>query len=251
MFFALIGALVIGLSLGLVGSGGSILTIPVLVFILDRPEKLAIAEALAIVGSVSLLGSMPYAIRKEIDWKSVLWFGLPGMAGACAGGCTSYFISGNVQLTLFAMTLFAASGLMLFGPTTFETIASGTSSNAITLVKGFLVGCLTGLLGIGGGFLIVPSLVILCGLSMTVAVGSSLVIISMNSFVGFTEQLVILHSLNLRVSWSIIGVISTLSILGCYAGSFFSNRVSQRRLRQLLGCVIFVMGIGILIVGNR
>lgn len=224
MALALIGALVIGLSLGLLGSGGTILTIPVLVFILDRPEKLAIAEALAIVSIVSLLGSIPYAFRKEINWKSVLFFGLPGMAGACAGACGSYFISSALQLTIFALTMLAASGLMLFGPASFEQLAFSKSSRWLMMIKGFLVGCLTGLIGVGGGFLIVPALIILCSLQMPTAVGTSLVIIAMNSLIGFMQQLVTLHYMHLHVSWQIIGTISAIAIIGCLAGSFFLKK---------------------------
>ena len=246
MIFALIGALVIGLSLGLLGSGGSILTIPVLVFILDRPEKVAIAEGLAIVGSVALIGAIPYALRNDVNWKSVLFFGMPGIAGASAGACVSYMISGPVQLILFAFTMLAASGLMLFGPTSFEHLARGNSSSLITVFKGFSVGCLTGLIGVGGGFLIVPALIILCSLPMTIAVGTSLVIIAMNSLTGFIQQLVGLHFLHLQVSWQIIGMVSTTAIAGCFAGSFFSTIVPQKRLRQILGLSIFVMGIIIL-----
>lgn len=247
MILALIGALVIGLSLGLLGSGGSILTIPVLVFILERPEKLAVAEALAIVGIVSLLGSIPYAFRKEIDWKSVLFFGLPGMAGACTGGGCSFLITGPVHLTLFASTMLAASGLMLFGPASFERLVSGNSSNWVTMSKGFLVGCLTGLIGVGGGFIIVPALIILCGLPMTTAVGTSLVIIAMNACTGFIERLIAFHYLNLHINWEVIGIISAMAILGCFAGGFFSKKVPQIRLRQILGCTIFAMGAAILL----
>lgn len=248
MALALVGALFIGISLGLLGSGGSILTLPVLVFILDRPEKIAVAESLAIVGSVSLAGSLSYAFSKGINWKSVLFFGLPGMGGASAGACASYYISGAAQLTLFAFTMLVVSGLLLAGPISYEQAASGKSSNGMTILKGFLVGCLTGLIGIGGGFLIVPALVILCSLSMSAAVGTSLVIIAMNAWTGFIGQLVILHDLNLHVGWHLIGIISAIAILGCLAGSFFSKRIPQMRLRQILGCCILAMGIGVLFV---
>ena len=246
MALALLGALVIGLSLGLLGSGGSILTIPVLVFILERPEKLAVAEALAIVGSVSLLGALPYAFRKEINWRSVLFFGLPGLAGACAGACFSYFISGAVQFTLFGITMLAAAGLMLYAPASFVLSASGNSSRSVTMLKGFLVGCLTGLIGVGGGFLIVPALIVLCSLPMPTAVGTSLVIIAMNSLTGFVQQVVALHYLDLHVSWSIIAIISAIAIMGCFIGSFFTNIIPQNSLKKILGCSILAMGIAIL-----
>lgn len=247
MALAFFGALMIGLSLGLLGSGGSILTIPVLVYILERPEKLAVAEGLAIVGSVALFGAIPYACRKEVNWRSVLLFGLPGMAGACAGACFSYYISSMTQLILFASTMLAASALMLFGPASFEKLAPGNSSSLMTILKGFSVGCLTGLIGVGGGFIIVPALIVLCNLPMTLAVGTSLVIISMNSFTGFAQQLVELHFLDLHVNWHVIGFITAVAIAGSFAGSYFSKLVPQMRLRQVLGLSIFAMGVFILL----
>lgn len=247
MVEALIGSLVVGLSLGLLGSGGSILTIPVLVFLFGRPEKIAVAEALAIVSFVALLGAISYGIRKQIEWKSVLFFGLPGMLGACAGGGCSYFINGSVQMILFALAMLAASGLMLFGPASFQEFVPSTASKFPTMVKGFFVGSLTGLLGVGGGFLIVPALILLCGLSVTTAIGTSLVIISMNAFAGFIQQLAALHFLDLHVSWSIIGLISLIAAAGSISGSFFSKLFPQTRLRRLLGCSIFALGIYILV----
>jgi len=246
MFEAFIGSLAIGLSLGLLGSGGSILTIPVLVFLFGRPEKTAVAEALAIVGFVALIGAIPYGIRKQIAWKSVLFFGLPGMLGACAGGGCSYFISGSVQMILFAFAMLAASGLMLFGPSSFQDLVPGKASKLSTMAKGFFVGLLTGLLGVGGGFLIVPALILLCGLTVTAAIGTSLVIISMNAIAGFIQQLTSLHFLDLHVSWSVIGLISIIAAAGSISGSFLSKLFPQNRLRRVLGCSIFALGIYIL-----
>lgn len=246
MFLALFGALLIGLSLGLLGSGGSILTVPVLVFILGRPEKVAVAESLAIVGSVAVVGAIQYAIRKEINWKYVVFFGVPGMLGACTGGCSTYFISGALQLTLFAITMLAASYAMLFGPSLYENLTPRRFSPLLTMIKGFSIGLLTGLIGVGGGFLIVPALIILCGLSMTTAVGTSLVIIAMNTWSGFLEQLVVFHYLDLQVNWSIIGMIATLAIIGCLAGAYLSKFLPQNILRKILGFSIFVMALLIL-----
>jgi uncharacterized protein len=247
MILVFLGALVIGMSLGLLGSGGSILTLPVLVFILHRPEKLAIAESLAIVGLIALVGGLPYAIRNHIHWKSVFFFGLPGMLGASIGSYGSYYISGTVQLTLFAIVMLGAAGIMFFGPVSYEKLTPSQSSRIITIVEGLGVGCLTGLIGVGGGFLIVPALVFLSNLPMFFAVGTSLIIIAMNSLTGFIEQFVILHALHMAVSWEIIGMISITGILGSFAGSFIAKRISQIRLRQIFGCGILLMGIYIFI----
>jgi uncharacterized membrane protein YfcA len=247
MILALLGALVIGISLGLLGSGGSILTLPVLVFILQRPEKLAIAESLAIVGSISVIGAIPYALRAQVQWNSILFFGLPGMLGAYLGGSGSYYISGSVQLTLFALVMFIVASMMLLGPSSFDKFIPYRSSTWLTIVEGFLVGCLTGFIGIGGGFLIVPSLVILCHLSMSLAIGTSLIIIAMNSFTAFLEQLLVLESLDLYVDWTIIGIIASIGILGSLSGSWIGKQIPQIYLRRTFGLSILVTGCYILI----
>src|SRR5690625_3857965 len=112
VIWAWIGALLIGLTLGLLGSGGSILTVPVLVYLVGEPEKLAIAESLGIVTLISLVGAIPFALKRQIDWRSVLYFGVPGMAGAYLGAYLSAFISGSVQLLFFAGVLLLASCTM-------------------------------------------------------------------------------------------------------------------------------------------
>lgn len=247
MLLAFILALVIGLSLGMLGSGGSVLTIPLLVYLFDHSEKVAVAEALAIVGMVSLLGAIPYAFRREIDWRMALFFGVPGMIGAFMGGCCSNFMTGSFQLILFAFTMLGIASLLLFGPASFDSLIPGKGSKWLTLSKGFFIGVLTGLLGVGGGFLIVPSLILLCGLPIVGAVGTSLVIIAMNSFIGFGERLLNLHLGNMSVDWQLISIIAAIEILGCLAGGYYAKNVPQAKLRKILGVCIFVMGSGILL----
>ena len=105
MPLALAGALVVGLSLGLLGSGGSILTVPILVYLLGQPDKLAIAGSLAIVGGVSLIGAVPYALKRQVEWRSVVFFGVPGMGGALLGATVARYVSGSLQLLLFALVI--------------------------------------------------------------------------------------------------------------------------------------------------
>lgn len=247
MIIALLGALVIGVSLGLLGSGGSIITVPILVFILQRPEKLAISESLAIVGSIALIGALPYILRHEVKWKSVLFFGLPGMFGACLGGCGSYFISGTIQLMIFAFVMIVVATIMLSSQSIIDKMTCDRQSIALTILEGFLVGCLTGFIGIGGGFLIVPSLVILGNLSMPFAIGTSLVIIAMNAITGFVQQLFILSILDLSVDWNIIAIVSIAGVLGSISGSLISKQVPQMYLRKAFGLSVLVMGSYILI----
>jgi uncharacterized protein len=246
MEFALLGAIFVGLTLGLLGSGGSILTVPVLLYILQRPEKLAIAESLAIVGAIALLGAIPYMKRTQVHWTSVFFFGLPGMLGACIGGNCSYYCSGKVQLIFFSITMLIVAAVMLFGPSSFEKFTPSHQAIWKTLLEGFLIGLMTGLFGVGGGFLIVPALVMLCNLSMTLAVGTSLVIIAVNSITGFIQQLISLHALQMDVDWNIIFMISTAGILGSMIGGFMSHKISQFFLRKAFGVSVLLMGFYIL-----
>lgn len=247
MIIALLGALIIGICLGLLGSGGSIITVPILIFLMERPEKIAIAESLAIVGSVALVGAISYMLRSQIDWKSVLYFGLPGMFGASLGGCCSYFISGAIQLSLFAFLMLIVSGVMLLDQSIFEKIIIPHQSVKLIVLEGVLVGSVTGFIGVGGGFLLVPSLIILCNVSMPFAIGTSLVIIAMNAFTGFFNQLLILGVLDLSVDWAIIAIFSIIGMLGSLSGSWFTNRIPQVYLRKAFGFSVLGMGSYILL----
>lgn len=243
MELALLGALVMGITLGLLGSGGSILTIPILVVLLQRPEKEAVTESLAIVGCIALLGTLFYIKQKQIHWKSVLFFGLPGMLGTCLGGCGSYYVSGSIQIMIFTLVMLVVACMMLFGPLSFGQMRLSPQQSGVIIVEGFLIGCLVGFIGIGGGFLIVPSLVILRNLSMPIAIGTSLMIITMSSFVGFFEQLVILHALHLHVDWKIIGMMSIIGICGSLMGTLIGKRLSQAVLRKFFGINILLIGL--------
>lgn len=247
MILALLGALAIGVSLGLLGSGGSIITVPILVFILQRPEKIAICESLAIVGSVALVGAIPYMLRGQVKWKGVLLFGVPGMLGAWLGGWVCYYISGTIQLIFFAFVMLIVAGIMLSNQSIFEKMTFACQSVEVTILEGFFIGCLTGLIGVGGGFLIVPSLVLLCNLSMPFAIGTSLVIIAMNALIGFVQQLFVLKALHLSVDWKIIVTISIAGILGGLYGGWIGNRIPQIYLRKAFGLSVLAMGSYIII----
>lgn len=173
------GALAIGLSLGLLGSGGSILTVPVLIYLLGQPEKVAIAGSLAIVGTIAAFGSLPHIQAGRVNWCSVLLFGVPGMAGTYLGAWLALFVSGAFQLALFAVVMLVASVLML-RPLDYANASSAPRAVWKIGIDGLLVGVIAGLVGVGGGFLIVPALVLLGGLSVHAAVATSLVIIASN-----------------------------------------------------------------------
>lgn len=249
MTFALIGALAIGLSLGLLGSGGSILTVPILHYLLGHPEKQSIAESLGIVGGIALIGAIPYARKGLIHWKSVFFFGTPGMFGSFIGAHLAKGVPGAVQLALFAFVMLAAAAMMMRRRAPEHSTGRGAPEEAIwqIILQGLLVGVLTGFVGVGGGFLIVPALVLFGGLSMRIAVGSSLCIIAMNSASGFVKQMDVLSNLGLAIDWHVVGLFLLLGILGSFAGNLIGAVIDQRRLRRIFGGFLLVMGLFILI----
>lgn len=242
MIFAWIGAALIGLSLGLLGSGGSILTVPVLVYLVGEESKLAIAESLAIVGSISLVGAVPYALKRMVDWRSVLLFGLPGMLGTYLGSALSKNLSGGVQLTLFAVIMLLAA-TMMFRPPPTRGGESSHRSAVKTALEGLAVGVATGLVGVGGGFLIVPALVLLGGLPMHLAVGTSLTIIALNSFTGFLKHLHIIQSTSGMLHWPLIAIFAAIGIAGSLVGSRVGKKVSGQSLRRGFASFLLVMGL--------
>ena len=245
---ALPGALAIGLSLGLLGSGGSILTVPVLVYLLGQDEKVAIASSLAIVGTIALVGSLPHLQQKRIAWRAVFMFGLPGMLGTYIGAWSSTFVSGALQLAVFALVMMVAAYFMLKPETrpATQALPESTANRSTLIAEGLLVGVLTGFVGVGGGFLIVPALILLGGLSMYQAVATSLVIIAMKSFAGFLKYTEVLAAENLTLDTSVIATISLIGVLGSFGGHAIGNHLQQTTLKRAFGYFLGVMGICIL-----
>lgn len=244
---AFAGALLIGLSLGLLGSGGSILTVPVLVFLVGQDEKVAIAGSLGIVGLVALSGSLPRALRGQVVWSSVLWFGAPSMIGAWLGATLSAFVSGTTQLIVFCVVMLLASFFMLRPPRV-EPSDAVPRHRAVWLVAidGLLVGSLAGLVGVGGGFLIVPALVLLGGMEMRLAVGTSLLIIALQSASGFVKYLAVLDQLQLAIDWHVFATFSAIGVLGAFAGIYLGGKMPQSALRRAFGVMLVGMAIFIL-----
>jgi uncharacterized membrane protein YfcA len=244
-WLAIPGAIAIGISLGLLGSGGSILTVPVLVYLIGQDEKVAIAGSLFIVGSIALAGSMQFLAARLIQWRSVLIFGLPGMAGTWLGAFLSAWVPGITQLALFAIVMLIASWLML-RPLDLERAGGAPRAVWKIAADGLLVGIITGLVGVGGGFLIVPALVLLGGLNMHQAVATSLVVIALKSFSGFYKYLDVLAQQSLSLDWPTLIVVTALGIGGSFAGSYLARKVSQQKLKASFGYFLIVMGIYIL-----
>lgn len=239
MIGALAGALAIGLSLGLLGSGGSILTVPVLHYLLGQPDKVAIGGSLLVVGIVAAAACVPYAMRRQVDWSNVAWFGLPGMAGAWAGASAARWVPGSVQLAVFAAAMLAAAWRML-ATTTVD--APATPRRTAVVCGGAAVGLLSGLVGVGGGFLIVPALVLLAGVPITAAVGTSLAVIALNSAAGFARSSAVLQSSGLALDYATLGAVAAVGVVGSYAGQRLGRLLPQPTLRRVFGGFLVLMG---------
>lgn len=243
MILAWIGALFIGLTLGLLGSGGSILTVPVLVYLVGQDPKVAIAGSLMIVAIISTFSAYSYARQDLIKWRTVIVFGVPGMLGALVGAWGAHFVSNAMQMLVFAALMLTAAYLM-YKPVKLKDADKEHEERAIYKIAtdGFIVGAVTGLVGVGGGFLIIPALVLLGGLSMRLAVGTSLVIIAIKSYVGFVGYLDVLDALKLSVDWNIILIFSAIGVIGGWLGHKISSRVNQQALKKGFALFLVLMG---------
>jgi uncharacterized membrane protein YfcA len=245
LLYALLGAVLIGLSLGLLGSGGSMLTVPVLVYLAGEPPKLAIVEGLAIVGFIALAGAVPHAVQRNVDLRSVVFFGLPGMAGAYAGSAVARHVPGAVQLIIFAGVMLAAAAAMVRGRPDVPHDDRPHPAWRVAL-PGLGVGLLTGLVGVGGGFLIVPALVLLLGVPMRPAIGTSLVIIALNCAAGFAKSLHVLADNGLSVNYRLVILVTAIGIAGSFAGHRLGQLVPQEALRRGFAGFLVLMGAFIL-----
>ncbi len=244
MVLVLPGALLVGLSLGLLGSGGSILTVPILVYLVGQDEKVAIASSLAIVALISMAGASQFVRERLVQWRTVLMFGVPGIVGTYAGAALSVYAPGALQMLTFAVVMLGASWFML-RPASPEPCQSQTNIYKVG-AEGFVVGIVTGFVGVGGGFLIVPALVLLGGLTMQQAVATSLVIISLKSIAGFIKYLEVIQATNLSIDWGVIGFFVAAGILGSLVGSHFACRVPQEKLKAGFGIFLIVVALFVL-----
>ncbi|TPD67284.1 sulfite exporter TauE/SafE family protein [Flavobacterium microcysteis] len=253
VFFGYLGALAIGLVLGLTGGGGSILTVPVLVYLLGIHPVTATAYSLFIVGTTSAFGTVQNYRKGFVEVKTGLKFALPSLTAIYL---TRKFIVPNIPEVLFSigeisitknlfiMILFAIIMLMA----ALSMIRNNKSEKStvppnpiITVVQIFMVGVLIGLVGAGGGFLIIPALVYLAKLPMKKAVGTSIFIIAINSLIGFTGDIG-----NIDIDWSFLFIFSFISILGIFAGIYLNKFINEKNLKKGFGWFVLTMSILIL-----
>lgn len=258
-FFGYIGALVMGLTLGLIGGGGSILTVPILVYLFSVDAVLATAYSLFIVGLTSLIGSFSHISQGNVHWRTAIVFGIPSIISVYL---TRLFIvplipnqvfqigefvvtKSLLMLLLFAVLMVFASYSMIKECKHCKNEESETEikyNYPLILLEGLVVGMITGLVGAGGGFLIIPALVLLAKLPMKKAVGTSLVIIALKSLIGFTGDL----KGSGAIDWQFLGYFSAIAIVGIIVGSMLSKKVSNEKLKPAFGYFVLVMGIYII-----
>lgn len=235
-------SVLIGLSLGLLGGGGSILTVPILVYVAGQDAKSAIAMSLLVVGITSAAGAVSHARAGRVRWRTGLVFGAAGMAGAYGGGRVAEFIPGAWLLVAFGLMMAATAVAMLRGRSDVEPRSDGDEMPvAKVVVEGVVVGLVTGLVGAGGGFLVVPALALLGGLPMTTAVGTSLVVIAMKSGAGLLGYL---HSVS--IDWPLALGVTAAAIVGTVLGERFAGRIGQEQLRRVFGWFVAVMAVVVL-----
>ena len=263
--FGYMGAVLMGLSLGLIGGGGSILTVPILVYLFHIDAVMATAYSRFIVGLTSLIGSGSHMRLGNIHWRTAIVFGIPSIMSVYATRAwlvpalpDPLFSVGGVAigksigiLIFFAVIMVVAAFSMIRRPRMVkEKVEDDVMSNSspvrfnypLILAEGVIVGAITGIVGAGGGFLIIPALVLLAKLPMKTAVGTSLIIIAAKSLLGFLGDL----RGDEVINWGFLGIFSVIAIAGILIGTMLSKRISNAHLRPAFGWFVLVMGIYII-----
>ncbi len=229
-------SLLIGLSLGLLGGGGSILTVPIFLHVLGVEPKPAIAASLVVVGTTSAVAAAVHALRGRVRFKVGLIFGAAAMVGAYLGGQLGRYVAGPHLIIGFAVMMVVTAVMMIRGrrgPT-----SSAPKTLPVILAQGIGVGLMTGLIGAGGGFIIVPALVLLGGLAPKEAMATSLMVIAANCFAGLASQLD-----HVAIDWRLTLMVTGCAVAGSLVGVGLAERIKETRLRSAFGWFVLAMGI--------
>ena len=250
-----IGALVIGLVLGLIGGGESILTVPLLVYLLGYNPVVATAYSLFVVGASSLIGVIEKHQKKLVDFKTGLAFSFPSFLAVYISrrfvvpnipdeilSIYQYVLTKEMLIMLFFALVMLIASFSMVKNSVENTLPFIKQSYYKTFLQGLVIGSITGLIGAGGGFLYVPALVLWAGLSMKNAVGTSLIIISINSIIGFLGDLHVL-----TIEWNFLLTFTILTVLGVLLGGYLSKYVSNKKLKKSFGWFVLIMAIFIII----
>ena len=258
-YIGFLGAIIMGLSLGIIGGGGSILTVPILVYLFSIDTVAATAYSLFIVGFTSLIGSGQHIKMGNIHWRTALIFGIPSIISVYL--TRLYLIPiipnsighlGGIEITKSLLMLLIFAVLMIIASYSMikkEKINIEKNEETkleynypLILIEGLIVGLITGLVGAGGGFLIIPALVLLAKLPMKKAIGTSLIIIALKSLIGFIGDL---KGANI-IDWKFLAIFSAFAILGILIGSGLSKKISGEKLKPAFGYFVLVMGVFII-----
>ena len=246
-------AIAIGVSLGLIGGGGSILAVPVLAYLFGMDEKVATAYSLFVVGTAALVGGLRQHRNGNVDWRTAVVFGLPAIAGVWA--VRHYivpalpdvlFTAGDLDFTrrmgmfgLFAVLMVWAAWSMLSSKERKGGSGDVSYNYPLILAEGLIVGAITGFVGAGGGFLIIPALVILANLEIKRAVGTSLMIIAFKSLLGFFLG----DAMTTTIDWPFLAQFTGLAVVGIFAGVYLSRFIDGARLKKGFGYFIIAMAV--------
>ncbi len=249
---------VMGIILGLMGGGGSILTVPIMVYLFGFPPTVATGNSLFVVGLTALIGSILYIRKGDVDFKTGLSFAIPSVIGVNVSRgliipkIPEIIISFNgftltkeiLIMATFAALMIAASYSMIKKKRERKPMeAHPLMRVALTAFEGLVVGLIAGFVGAGGGFLIIPALVLLAGLSMRVAIGTSLMIIALQSLLGFAGDI----ARGTSVDWPQLGIIATIAVLGIIVGSAVAHKINEQVLKTAFGWFVLIMGFTILV----
>ena len=253
--FGYLSALLIGFTLGLIGGGGSILAVPVLAYLFTINEKAATAYSLFIVGASALFGAVKQYLKGYVDLKTAIVFGIPAMVGVTLA---RHYVVPNLPDILFVIQDFEFTRRMgMFGlfallmiPAAYSMLKKQSKKQnrkneavaynyPLVLIEGLIVGGVTGLIGAGGGFLIIPALVILANIEMKVAVGTSLMIIAFKSLIGFFLG----DAMTMEIDWEFLALFTSITFIGVFIGSYTSNFIDGKKLKKGFGYFILAMSI--------
>lgn len=249
---------VMGITLGLMGGGGSILTVPIMVYLFGFSPTAATGNSLFIVGSTALVGSLMYIRKGDIDLKTAISFAVPSVIGV---NVSRGFITPKIPdlifsfdgfaltkeilvMAAFAALMIAASYSMIKKKNQYQSVSAPRLIRmALISLQGLIVGLIAGFVGAGGGFLIIPVLVLLAGLSMRIAIGTSLAIIALQSLFGFAGDI----WRGIKFEWSLLTIVASIAIAGIIVGTVIAHKINEQKLKTAFGWFVLFMGVTILI----
>lgn len=235
-------ALLVGISLGLLGGGGSILAVPILTGVGGVEPRAAIASSLLIVGTTSAVGLLQHARAGRVRWRVGVVFGAAGVVGALVGGLLGGMLPRGVLMVVLAGTMIAAAVAMLRRRPRKDGTEPARPRIALVLVLGTAVGSLAGLVGAGGGFLIVPALILLAGLPASAAIGTSLLVIAMQSLAGLAAQPALPD-----IPWALVLPFTAIAVTGSFLGSALTGRIPERALRAGFAVLVLTVAFALLV----